>query len=155
MRLLYPEILRFVRRRADSTSEAEDVTQEAFADAAEALSRASSSAPATVGWLYTVARRRLIDEARRRRIGTVPLELVPEPSAPEDDYGGAVARALDASLASLSDAERSVIVLRLLRGCSFREISAQVGSTESACRMRFMRGLRRLRADLEKEGLAP
>jgi RNA polymerase sigma-70 factor, ECF subfamily len=155
LRVQYPEILRFVRRRVGSTTEAEDVTQEAFASAAEALARSSEAAPPTVAWLYTVARRRLIDEARRRRADTIPLELVRETAAREDEYGGLVGRALGACLGTLSETRRSVVVLRLLEGWSFAEIGAELGATEEACRVRFMRGLEQLRDYFEKEGLTP
>jgi RNA polymerase sigma factor (sigma-70 family) len=105
--------------------------------------------------LYTVARRRLVDEARRRRIETVPLELVRDAESRNDDYGEQVARVLDAGLASMSETQRAVVVLRLLGGWSFAEIGAHLRITEEACRMRFMRGLGQLRAEFEKEGLTP
>jgi RNA polymerase sigma-70 factor, ECF subfamily len=155
LRVQYPEILRFVRRRVDSETEAEDVTQEAFVSAAEALARSSEAAPPTLAWLYTVARRRLVDEARRRRTDMIPLELVRETAAPEDEYGGLVGRALGEGLDTLSETLRSVVVLRLLEGWSFAAIGTEVGATEEACRVRFMRGLEQLRDYFEKEGLAP
>jgi RNA polymerase sigma-70 factor, ECF subfamily len=140
-----------------SAADAEDLTQEAFASAAEALARSVQAAPPTLGWLYTVARRRMIDEAKasRRRPTTVPLELVRDPEAPPADYGGGVARVLDVALAKLTEAQRSVVVLRLLEGWSFVEIATEVGATEEACRMRFVRGLAQLRTEFEKEGLSP
>jgi RNA polymerase sigma factor (sigma-70 family) len=64
----FDDVYRFVRRRATST-EAEDLTQEVFAAAAEALADARVEAPAPLAWLYTVARRRLVDLARRRVSG--------------------------------------------------------------------------------------
>ena len=151
----YRRVLRFVRRRVGSTEDAEDVTQEAFASAAAWLDRSEASSP-TLAWLFTVAKRRIIDEARRRGGSeTVPLELVGEPAASADSYGDEVARALDAALASMPDGQRSVVVGRLLRGASFSELSRQVGASEEACRMRFMRGLQHLRDEFEKEGLKP
>jgi RNA polymerase sigma-70 factor, ECF subfamily len=151
----YGEIFRFIRRRVASSADAEDLTQEAFASAAEALARSADTAPPTLGWLYTVARRRLIDEARRRRSSIVPLELVRDVEAPSDQYGGNVARALESALGALTKAQRTVVVLRLLEGWSFAEIAGKVGATEEACRMRFMRGLEQLRTEFEKEGLNP
>jgi RNA polymerase sigma-70 factor, ECF subfamily len=151
----YGEIFRFIRRRVASSADAEDLTQEAFASAAEALARSADTAPPTLGWLYTVARRRLIDEARRRRSSIVPLELVRDVEAPTDQYGGHVAQALESALGALTKAQRTVVVLRLLEGWSFAEIAGKVGATEEACRMRFMRGLEQLRTEFEKEGLNP
>jgi DNA-directed RNA polymerase specialized sigma24 family protein len=38
---------------------------------------------------------------------------------------------------------------------SFAAIGRELGLSEGACRMRFMRGLRDLREEFEKEGLEP
>jgi RNA polymerase sigma factor (sigma-70 family) len=151
----YRDVFRFVRRRVDTHADAEDITQEVFASAAAALARSSDAAPPTLGWLYTVARRRLIDEARRRRPRTVPLEVVRLPEARGDAYGGLVGRALELAVEKLPDAQRIVVVMRLLEGRSFAEIADLAGVSEAACRMRFMRGLQQLRSELERNGLTP
>lgn len=151
----YRDVFRFVRRRVNSNEAAEDLTQEVFANAAELLARSSSGSPPNLGWLYTVARRRLIDEARRRRVATVPLESVPDVAAAADEYGGLVARGFHTALSELPDEQRRVLLLRLLEGRSFREIGTELGATEEACRMRFMRGLEQIRAEFEREGLKP
>lgn len=151
----YQRVLRFVRRRVGSTEDAEDVTQEAFASAVAWLDQREAHSP-TLAWLYTVAKRRIVDEARRRDGSrTVPLELVSEPAASVDGYGDEVARALDAALASMPEGQRRVVVGRLLRGASFAELGRELGTSEEACRMRFMRGLQHLREEFEKEGLKP
>ncbi len=152
----YRQVLGFVRRRVGSAEAAEDVVQEVFVSMAEALARSEKAAPRTLGWLYAVARRRIADEARRRRRGeAVALELVAEPEARADEYGPSVAHTFDAALATLTDDQRRVVLLRLVQGRSFAEIATRLGTTEDACRMRFMRGLERLRAEFEKGGLNP
>jgi RNA polymerase sigma factor (sigma-70 family) len=152
----YREVLRFVRRRVRSDETAEDVTQEVFADAASALVRSTDASPPTLAWLYTVAGRRIVDEARRRRArhATVPLELVEDPAAPAV-YGDEVAQALRAGLASMPEGQRLVVTGRLLRGRSFADLARELGASEEACRMRFMRGLQHLRSVFEEEGLQP
>jgi RNA polymerase sigma factor (sigma-70 family) len=151
----YSDVFRFVRSRVRAHADAEDVAQQVFLSAAEALGRSAATAPPSLGWLYTVARRRLVDEARRRRVETVPLELVRDPLSTGDEYGGRVAGVLDSALAALAESQRAVVVLRLLEGCSFAEIGAELGASEAACRVRFMRGLEQLRIQFEKEGLTP
>jgi RNA polymerase sigma-70 factor, ECF subfamily len=152
----YGEVLGFVRGRISSSDSAEDVVQEVFANAMESLATSAQLAPPTLGWLYTVARRRLADESRRRaRRKTVSLEVVPDVEGRREPYGGLVARALDNALANLTAVQRQVVVLRLLEGRTFAEIATSLGATEEACRMRFMRALEGLRAEFEKEGLTP
>jgi RNA polymerase sigma-70 factor, ECF subfamily len=152
----YRQILRFVQRRVPSSQDAEDITQEVFLDMAASLAASAQAAPPTLGWLYTVARRRIADEARRRaRTRTAPLELVAPPQARADAYGGLVASALDEALAGLPEGQRRVVLERLIQGRSFAEIARSVGATEEACRMRFLRGVQQLRRELEQRGLEP
>ncbi len=152
----YRHVLRFVRRRVDSADRADDVAQEVFASMAEALARSAETAPEALGWLYTVARRRIVDDARREAgEETVPLELAVDPHVADDEYGPLVARTLAAALTRLTRVQRRVVVLRLLRGTSFAEIARLDGTTEEASRMRFLRGLEHVREEFEKEGLTP
>jgi RNA polymerase sigma factor (sigma-70 family) len=152
----YDEVLRFVRRHAPSDVEAEEITQSVFAEAAAQLEMAKSSSPPPIAWLYTVAQRRLIDAARRKRTrgATVPLRKDSE-VIPEQRYGGEVAGALRQALAALPSTQREVVVLRLVEGRRFAEIAAQVGATEAACKMRFLRGLASVKDVFEKEGIEP
>ena len=111
----YRKVLRFARRRVGSIEDAEDVTQEVYANAAAALNGRGAEAP-TLAWLYAVAKRRLADEARRgNRSRTIPLERVGEPTAVSAEYGSEVAAALSAGLASMPEGQRRVVVGRLLQ----------------------------------------
>jgi len=151
----YRKILRFVRRRVGSVEDAEDLTQEVFANAAATL-EAQAGGSTTLAWLYTVAKRRIIDEARRRKHQeVVPLELVAEPAAPDRRYGSEVAAVLDSALATMPQGQRRVVLGRLIQGRSFAELGRELETTEEACRMRFMRGLEHLREEFTKEGLQP
>jgi RNA polymerase sigma-70 factor (ECF subfamily) len=109
-----------------------------------------------LGWLYTVAQRRLIDAARRQQRHPATLPLKEDSStAHERTYGSEVASVLRHALATLPPAQRQVVVLRLVQGRQFAEIAARVGATEAACKMRFLRGLASVREVFEKEGIEP
>lgn len=111
-----------------------------------------------LAWLYTVARRRLADEARRAARGPgalVSLEDARAELVGRVDYGAAVAGALRAAIERLPERQRSVLVLKLLRGAPFEEIARRLGTTQPACKMRFARALQALRDDLEREGISP
>ena len=153
----YGSVYRFVRRRSRSQEDAEDITQEVFAAAAAALGRARQGEEVPpLAWLYTVARRRLIDRARMGALESGALdpdELADEAS--ERRYGPAIVDALLDGLRSLEDAQRRVIVLKVFEGRSFAEISSLVGASETACRMRLSRGLAALREQLRQRGVTP
>ena len=153
----YREIYRYVRRRSFSATDAEDVTQEVFADAARALGNLDPGDAPPLAWLYTVAERRLIDRARRssrRRevLGDARLEAVADPVP---DYGPEVAGALRAAVARLPRQQGEVVAMKLVQGLSFAEIAAALEAGEGACRMRFLRGLEQLRTFLEEQEVTP
>ena len=151
----YGSVYRFVRRRARSREEAEDLTQDVFEAAISALGRARLDAEAPpLAWLYTVARRRLIDRLRAPGRGDAALDS--ELGGTEDrSYGPSIVNALLEALDSLDEAQRRVVVMKLFEGRSFVDIAAEVGATEEACRMRLSRGLANLRRQLERRGVTP
>jgi RNA polymerase sigma factor (sigma-70 family) len=152
----YEAIYRFVRRRT-SREEAEDLTQETFAAAVKALGDARSTEDAPpLAWLYTVARRRLIDRLRREQHYSLVVEsAIPASSVDERQYGPSIVRALLAGLRELDEQQRQVVVLKLFEGRPFAEIAEIVGVSDEACRARFSRGLAALRTHLSKEGVTP
>jgi RNA polymerase sigma factor (sigma-70 family) len=154
----YAEILRFLRRRTSSADEAEELAQIVFVEAAARLPSLPVERESALAWLYTVARRRLIDHLRRQalRAGTLAeldaLRLYP---VEELEYGRRVAAAIASSVARLPESQRVVVVMALLEGRSFADIARRVGVSEGACKMRFARGLEALRDDLAAQGIEP
>ena len=157
LRTRYREIYRYVRRRSRSDSDAEDVTQDVFADAARALGTANPGEGPPVAWLYVVAQRRLMDRSRRQArrhevLGDTALELVSEPPS---EYGGHVSEALRSGIERLPQLQRQVVLMKLVQGRSFAEIASALGANEGTCRMRFLRGLEQLRVFLEEQEVTP
>jgi RNA polymerase sigma-70 factor, ECF subfamily len=148
----YQDVYWFLRRRIRDPQRAEELTQDVFAAAAAGLPDAREGDPPVLAWLYTVARRRFVDETRRqRREARVDL---PETRG-STDYGPFVARALRDALGELPRGQSRVIVLKLLRGLTFAEIGHEIGLTEAAAKMRFRRALEALREELIERGIEP
>jgi RNA polymerase sigma-70 factor, ECF subfamily len=143
----HAQLFRYIRRRTPDDFEAEDVTQSVFLDAAQRLGDFKPGASPVLAWLYTVAQRRLADRARRLAHQHASLrELEQMRFAPaEPVYGTEVAAALREAIAALPETQRTVVVMKLLRGLSFAEVADRVGTSEAACKMRFARGLEALR----------
>jgi RNA polymerase sigma-70 factor (ECF subfamily) len=153
----YASVYRFVRRRSSSREEAEDVTQEVFEAAIVALGEARLGAgEPPLAWLYTVARRRLVDRLRKGTYAPPVLLDVEELAGGEErSYGPAIVESLLEGLRGLDESQRRVVVLKVFEGRSFAEIAVEVGASEEACRMRLSRGLAELRCQLEKKGVTP
>jgi RNA polymerase sigma factor (sigma-70 family) len=145
-------VFRFLLRRTRHAERAEDLTQQVFLEAARDRPRVGAGEPPLLAWLYTVARRRFLDEGHR----PVPAALPQHELGASDDerrYGREVASAIRVSLQRLSAEHRDVLTRRLLEGVPFAELARRYDTTEGAVKMRFTRGLRELRRELEQLGI--
>src|SRR5262249_26866612 len=79
----YEHVYRYVRRRTHDHHRAEDLTQQVFADAVAGLHESSSP---TLAWLYTVAKRRFADEARRETGPHTKETRRPPPPGPRRSF---------------------------------------------------------------------
>jgi RNA polymerase sigma-70 factor, ECF subfamily len=149
----YGQVYRYLRRRTGDDSHAEDLAQQVFADAAAALPDFGPDAPSPLAWLYTVARRRFVDEARRRS-REAALAASHDEGGPAE-YGEELTGLLVSAFGRLPDEQRTLLSMKLLRGARFGEIATSLGISEGATKMRFLRALAALREDLEREGVSP
>jgi len=155
----YGEVYRFLRRRTESDHVAEDLAQAVFADAAARLRRVEHGDAPVLAWLYTVARRRLVDRARAAARGQGTLASLDEsrarPLEATLEYGEQLGALIGASIRELPEGQRRVVVMKLLEGRPFAEIAERIGVSEAACKMRFSRGLESLRSELTQRGVEP
>ena len=148
----YGHVYGYFRRRVGDPGRAGELTQDVFAAAASSLPTERPGDPPVLVWLYAVARRRFADEARRRARERRLAGMLPTRSS--SDYTP-VAGALREALAALPGGQSRVVLLKLVRGLTFAEIGVEVGLTEAAAKMRFVRALEQLRADLSERGIEP
>ena len=113
-------------------------------------------------WVFTIAHRRLIDE--RRAVGRRPsqpasdeeLEAVLPPSSTEPDVLERLSTAqVQRLLEQLTDDQREVLVLRLVAGLRAGEIAEVTGRPPDAVKALQKRGIKRLRAVLERAATTP
>ena len=127
---------------------AADLAQDVFLHAWTTL-RSLRNAAAFPGWIATIARHRAIDFVRR-----APLEVALDERAvsrDEPDLRAQAAEAL-AAIHELPDTYRETLTLRLIEGCSGREIAVLCGLTEDSVRVNLHRGFKLLRARLGEHG---
>jgi RNA polymerase sigma-70 factor (ECF subfamily) len=147
-RAYWRDVVSFLRGGTGDSGRAEELAQQVFADAAADL-RDDGRPP--LSWLYTVAKRRLADELRgraraARRVGLPARQVA---------YDEELRTSLVAAFAGLPEDQRSVVMLKLIRGLSFAEAADTLGISEEAARMRFSRALKQVRALLVEEGVEP
>ncbi len=130
----------------------DEVVQDTFVRAFSSLdSFRGDSALRT--WLFTIARRLVVDRrrsARRRRdVGTLEnIDAATEYTALDSIIADeAEARVRDA-VKRLSPTQREVFTLRISEGLSYKEIAGIVGTTEGAARVHYHNALRTVKESL-------
>lgn len=144
-------VYRFVRRRTASHEQAEDVVGDVFLAACKACHRDDGS-ELSVGWLMTVARRRLIDD-RRRSIRYQALAVrvdhqhqdrrVDEWEGDAGDGKLAMTAALTA-LAELPPRQAEVVRLRCLLDLPAAAVATHMGTSPGAVDCLLARARRNL-----------
>ena len=153
-----PDLLRYLRVAAPEATE--DVASEVWVQVCRGLRGFRGDEQAWRSWLFTIARRRAIDEGRRRsRHPVASLADVPqgrEPRAPDAEMQAlenlATAGVITAVLA-LPPMQAEVILLRMLGGLDNETVARVVGSSPGAVRVAAHRGLRRLAQSLSPAGV--
>lgn len=148
-----------VRLTGGDRAKAQDVVQETLLRAWRTPSVLDQSRGSPRGWLYTVARRIVIDEWRSARSRPeVVTDEVPEPATPEADAIGqhTVDRDLVvAALRTLSPEHRDVILECYFRGSSVAEAARTLAIPPGTVKSRTHYALRALRLAIDEMGGRP
>jgi RNA polymerase sigma-70 factor, ECF subfamily len=139
----------YIYSRVGNRSDAEDLTEQTFVEAWQGMARYEEQGKAAA-WLFTIARRRIIDHYRTNRHelsfdeGLDSRLDLPGPEA-ELLQQERLAQ-LSALLLALDDEKQELLQLRFVAGLSYREIGEVVGSREGAVKVAIYRLLAQLRA---------
>jgi len=137
-------LLNFIRRRVPDPRDAEDILQDVFYELVEA-NRLLMPIDHITGWLFRVARNRIIDLFRKKKsvvfsdLGFADQgenedslhfeDLLPSPDAgPDAVYArGVLLAAFDLAISELPPEQREVFVAHEIEVRSFKEIAASTG----------------------------
>jgi len=155
----------FIRRRVPDLCDAEDILQDVFYELVEA-NRLLMPIEHVSGWLFRVARNRIIDFFRKKkpeRFGDPAVadegdqllqleEVLPSPDAgPEALYARKVLLdELELAVGELPQEQREVFVAHEVEGRSFKEIAAETGVSVNTLLSRKRYAVRRLRERLQR-----
>jgi RNA polymerase sigma-70 factor (ECF subfamily) len=135
---------------------AQELVQDTFVRAFGALESWRDDASFR-SWLFTIARRLVLDRRRSARRGREVASLDDEGAADvaggDDVLGGVIAAEsavrLRAAVATLTPTQREVFLLRVVEGMSYREIAGVAATTEGAARVHYHNALRAVRDYLD------
>ena len=152
----------FIRRRVGNDSQAEDILQDVFYQLLTSYSVTEPLEQMT-GWLFTVARNKIIDWYRKRRPGDRALDEVLDggpvtlaetlPVAVEGPDTGydreVIAEELTEALEELPEKQRQVFIMHEIEGKSFNEIRDVTGDPLNTLLSRKRYAVQFLRRRLE------
>ncbi|WP_246486587.1 RNA polymerase sigma factor [Kribbella qitaiheensis] len=145
-----PSMFRYARRLLNDRGDAEEVVQDAFIAAWQAIPdfRGDSSLRT---WLFTITGRKAIDLLRKKRPVPVDNDAFTSLAATGPDPGthAGLLEALDAALAELPYLQRAVWLLREIEQMSYAEIATTLHTTPTVVRGQLARGRAALKERLK------
>lgn len=148
-----PAIYRFIAVKVSTRQEAEDLLHEVFMSAWQKLPGFTEQGFPFGSWLYKIARNRVIDHYRTKKVS---VSIDDETSGFEDledkvtPVGEALDQTLDieaikGALDQLSDEQREVIEMRFMADLSPAEIAQITGKREGTVRIIQFRALKKIK----------
>ena len=148
-------VYRNIYYRVGNEADAEDLTQQVFLKAWQAIGKYRRMASPFVAWLMTISHNLVIDFYRTRKDRAyLEAEILADDSAPSPERVAEASmeqQRLRRAILQLGGDEQQVVMLRLIEGFEFAEIASLMKKTEGNIRVILHRALVKLRNVLEKE----
>jgi RNA polymerase sigma factor (sigma-70 family) len=133
-------LLNFVRSKIPG-EDSEDLVQDVYVQALRSLN-VLDAVDNLAGWLYTVARNKVIDWYRRKKMPTVPLDAPDEngtslrdmfaeeiPGNWDEETRELVFQAITDSVDELPEKQKFVFIRNVVEGQTFRELTDETGES--------------------------
>ena len=147
-------LYRFVYVRMGNREEAEDVTQEAFMKAYQALDRFEATRDNFLPYLFTVARNLLINRGKKKQPDYAPADEIDREAGESDTQWQAEheerKKTIAGALEVLTESEREIIELRFFAERTYGEIAELCGKQEDAVRQHVARAMKKMRLHLSE-----
>jgi len=148
-------VYRHIYYRVGNEQDAEDLTQQVFLKAWQAIDRYKKTASPFVAWLMTISHNLVVDFYRTKKDKAyLEAEILADDSASSPE-GAAEAsfeqQRLRRAILQLGGDEQQVVMLRLIEDFEFAEIASLLKKKEGNVRVILHRALVKLRDILEKE----
>lgn len=145
-------LINFFYRATGNRSDSEDLAQETFIELYRASARYQARGTFSA-FIFTVARRRMIDSYRKRARRPLdfidPTDFVMQQQAEEIDHTSEIEEAFHRALAALPDNQRNAILLLQQQGLSYEEIAETLEASLSAVKTWIHRARTHLRTELK------
>jgi len=147
-------VYRHIYYRVDNNADAEDLTQQVFIKAWQAIGRYRKTASPFLAWLIKISHNLVIDFYRSKK-SEIHIDFAIVPTKHETDPALLVENSFNQQeirhvINNLKGDQQQVILMRFIEDFSYSEIAAALGKNEGAVRVILHRGLAKLKTILDK-----
>jgi RNA polymerase sigma-70 factor (ECF subfamily) len=153
---LYRPVYHFLYKRSGSPETADELCQTVFLKVYENLDRYDDTLAKVETWVFTIARRTLIDYYRKAKPVAMPEDFEPVATDSVSATDQVAKERLNEEyvarlLVRLPEESADVITLRAIDEMSYEDIAAIVGKSSEAVRQIYSRALKELREAVKEE----
>ena len=147
-------VYRHIYYRVSNTADTEDLTQQVFIKAWQAIGRYKKTASPFLAWLIKISHNLVIDFYRSKKSEAyIDFDMVAaEPDTDPEHIAEANfnQQQMRQAINKLHGGQQQVILMRFIEDFSYAEIAVALGKSEGAIRVILHRGLAKLKTILEK-----
>jgi RNA polymerase sigma-70 factor (ECF subfamily) len=148
-------VYKHIYYRVGNEADAEDLTQQVFLKAWQAIHRYKKTTSPFVAWLMTISHNQVVDFYRiRKDRAYLEAEVLADGPASRPEQTAEASfeqQRLRRAISQLGGDEQQVVILRFIEGFEFAEIASLLEKKEGNIRVILHRALVKLRNILEKE----
>ncbi|MFC1950693.1 RNA polymerase sigma factor, partial [Chloroflexota bacterium] len=143
-------VYRHIYYRVSNTADAEDLTQQVFIKAWQAIGRYKKTASPFLAWLIKISHNLVIDLYRSKKSEAyIDFDIVA--TEPETNPAHLAETQFNRQEIRQAINKQQVILMRFVEDFSYTEIAAALGKSEGAIRVILHRGLAKLKTILGKD----
>ncbi|MFC2044802.1 RNA polymerase sigma factor [Chloroflexota bacterium] len=147
-------VYRHIYYRVNNTTDAEDLTQQVFIKAWQAIGRYKKTASPFLAWLIKISHNLVIDFYRSKKSEAyIDFDIVatkPETDPAHITEAQFTRQEIRQAINKLHGDQQQVILMRFIEDFSYTEIAAALVKSEVAIRVTLHRGLAKLKTIMEK-----
>ena len=148
-------VYRHIYYRVGNEQDAEDLTQQVFLKAWQAIPRYKKTASPFIAWLMTISHNLIVDSYRMRKdTAYLEAEVLADSPASNPEQAAEASfeqQHLRRAILKLGSDEQQVVILRFIEGFEFAEIASVLKKKEGNVRVILHRALVKLRSILEED----
>ncbi len=147
-------VYRHIYYRVGIITDAEDLTQQVFLKAWQAIHRYKKTAIPFIAWLIKISHNLVVDFYRsNKNVTYLDLDFIASKKGSNPEHMAEARfeqQQMRQAILKLPGDQQQVVLMRFIEGFSYSEVAASINKSEGAVRVILHRALVRLRKDLEK-----